>query len=86
MTRDPIQSLGDSIKDMLDERPKSCAYYYSWEYQANRTESLKLEHKIRKILGEKTVKRIWSLYSRIEQLRWRNASRDWRIMLRAWIK
>lgn len=68
MTRDPIQPLGEAIKDLMDERPRSCAYYHSWEYQANRTESSKLDHKMRKILGKKTMKKIWNLYSRIDQL------------------
>lgn len=68
MDRDPIQSLGEAIKDMLDERPASCGYYHSWEYEENRRKHSELVNKIRNRIGKKLCKRIWEDYADVEQL------------------
>jgi hypothetical protein len=67
--QDPIKSLGEAMKELMDDRPTSCAYYHSWEYEDNRSKSLVLDHKIRKCLGEKTWrKKVFRYTQEIDQL------------------
>lgn len=68
MARDSIQPLGNAIKNLMDDRPSSCDYYHSWEYQKNREKSSELDRKLRKRLGEKTWRTIWPYISEIDRL------------------
>ena len=68
MDRDPIQPLGEAIKEMINERPRSCEYYHSWEYEDNRRKHSELIDKIRSRIGKKLCKRIWNDYFDVEQL------------------
>ena len=65
---DPIQPLGDAIKEMINERPRSCTYYHSWEYEENRRKHSELIDRIRNRIGKKLCKRIWKDYFDVETL------------------
>ena len=66
--REPIKSLGEDIKELLNDRIPSCGYYHSPEYRENRRKSLELDRKIRKCLGEKAWRKIFKYSSEIEHL------------------
>lgn len=66
--QEAIKPLGEAIKEMLGDRPASCSYYHSWEYQDNRSKSLELDRRISKCLGEKTWRKIWPYIFRIDSL------------------
>jgi len=65
---DPAQPLAEAIKELIDERPHSCDYYYSWEYEENRQKHSALIDKIFKMIGKKLRKKIWKDYFDIESL------------------
>lgn len=68
MDRDPIQPLEEAIKEMINERPRSCDYYHSWEYEENRRKHSELIDRIGKRIGKKLCKRIFRDYFDVEQL------------------
>lgn len=68
MAKEPAQPLREAIKEMINDRPRSCEYYHSWEYEDNRRKHSDLIDKIRKRIGKKLCKRIWNDYFDVEQL------------------
>ncbi len=68
ITRDPIQPLGEAIKEMLDDRISSCDYYHSSEYEENRRKHSELIGRIGNRIGKKLCKRIWKDYFDVESL------------------
>ncbi|HWQ42263.1 MAG TPA: hypothetical protein VN456_09545 [Desulfosporosinus sp.] len=65
---DPAKPLGEAIKDLLDERIQSCAYYHSWEHEKNTEKSSIIVRKIEKRIGKKLWKQIFRDYLHLEQL------------------
>lgn len=65
---DPAQSLGEAIKGMMEERPRSCEFYHSWEYDDNRRKHSELLNRIFKKIGKKLKKRIFKDYLDMEML------------------
>jgi|GEM_PF-3162528 len=64
----PAKPLDEAIKELLDERVQSCAYYHSWEYEKNREKSSIIVSKIEKRIGKKLWKQIFRDYLQLEQL------------------
>jgi len=65
---DPAQLLGEVMKELIDERPRSCDYYYSWEYEENRRKHSESVDKIFKTIGKKLRKKIFKDYLDTENL------------------
>lgn len=67
-TSDPVQTLEESLNEMVQERVRNNEYYHSPEYQGNRDKSLAISRKIRKRIGKKKMKEIWDDCFDSEQL------------------
>lgn len=68
MYGEPIKSLEEAIKEVIDDRPASCSYYHSWKYEGNRRRHSRLIKKIGNRMGKKMCRRIFSDYLEVEQL------------------
>ncbi|AFM41934.1 hypothetical protein Desaci_3026 [Desulfosporosinus acidiphilus SJ4] len=66
--KEPARPLSEAIRELMEERPRSCDFYHSWEHDENLRKHKAITDRIFNKIGKALRKRIFKDYLEMEML------------------